>query len=112
MDNPLLAESSSVNLTGMRSTTSHKVFAELPFDYLRVQKKDIVFYIYRGGKRSSAKFGELRISQGALVWRAKGDKIGRKLNWSRLAKVMEEEGHRSEKRRQGTPRSVPRSRRT
>lgn len=64
---------------------------------MKVGKKDVVFKVYEGGR----KFGELRLSQGAVVWRGRGDQIGRKLRWSRFDELMQSTARRAERRPPG-----------
>jgi hypothetical protein len=50
----------------------------------------LVYREVRGSR--SAKFGEFRVSQGAVVWRGRRDKKGRKLNWLQFERLMQEQG--------------------
>lgn len=93
----------------MAKPRGNRVFVKVPVEDLRVRSKDIVFFIYRGKK--PAKFGELRVSQGALVWRGSFDQYGRKVSWTRFARLMEKVGKKSEKRAPGTVKSVSRKKR-
>lgn len=87
---------------------SHKVFIDMQaLSDLRVRHDDIVFRVYREDR----KFGELRISGGAVVWYGAMDKKGRKMTWTKFDALMRDEARRSEQRRPGTKRSVPRSKR-
>lgn len=83
---------------------AHKVFVDLDISMVEVEAKDIVFSIYR--KRT--KFGELRVSRGAIVWRGRADQLGRKLSWARFHELMDSVARRTERRRPGTSKSVPR----
>jgi hypothetical protein len=87
----------------------HKVFVDLELSDVSVAAKDFVFKVYRG-RRGKKKFGELRISQGAVVWRGHNDKDGRKLNWLRFDALMQMVGTRAERRPPGVRLSVPRRR--
>lgn len=86
---------------------AHKLFLDLAVQALDIRTKDVVFKVYREGE----KFGELRISQGAVVWRGRKDKDGRKLGWKRLDRLFQEEGRRAERRPQGANIGVPRRKR-
>lgn len=90
----------------------HRLFVTVPVEDVPVAKKDVVFFIYRGKGKRSAKFGELRVSQGALVWRGSRDQKGRKLGWDQLARLLEEHGRRAETRKPGEKKSVSRRKRT
>lgn len=96
----------------MAARNKHSLFVSVPVEDVRVTKRDVVFFLYRGKGKSSAKFGELRVSQGALVWRGAFDQIGRKIGWRRFGELMEREGRRSETRAPGEKKTVPRSRRS
>ena len=54
---------------------AYKLFIGLDVQDMQIKKKDVVFKVYGDGR----KFGELRLSQGAVVWRGRSDKIGRKM---------------------------------
>lgn len=86
---------------------SHKLFVEMDLRECEVTTKDVVFLVYRRGK----KFGELRLSRGAVVWRGRSDQVGRKMSWKRFSQVMEESAGRSERRKPGTRVSVSRKKR-
>jgi hypothetical protein len=79
---------------------------------IQVKHKDVVFFVYRRIGRRISKFGELRVSQGAVVWRGHRDQKGRKLNWGQFERLMQERGLRSERRRRADRVSVPASRRS
>lgn len=83
---------------------SHKLFLEMDLRECEVTTKDVVFLVYLRAK----KFGELRLSRGAVVWRGRHDQVGRKLSWKRFNEVMEESAGRSERRKPGTRVSVSR----
>lgn len=85
---------------------AHEVLVDLDVSSIEVKAKDIVFKVHR--KRT--KFGELRISRGAIVWRGRADQLGRKLSWARFDELMETVARRSERRRPGTNKSVPKRR--
>ena len=95
----------------MASKRPHLLFVSVPVEDYPVRAKDIVFYLYEGRGRASAKFGELRVSQGAIVWRGSRDQYGRKLAWRRFHNLMEREGSRAEIRPPGAKKSVPRRKR-
>jgi hypothetical protein len=63
-----------------------------------------VFKVYRKRK----KFGELRVSRGAVVWRGRKDQLGRKLSWRRFDDLMQSSGRLAERRSPGARVSVPR----
>lgn len=86
----------------------HAVFMSGSLEDIRVKHRDVVFFVYREVRGSrSAKFGELRVSQGAVVWRGRRDKKGRKLNWLQFERLIQEQGHRAERRRLAERVSVP-----
>ena len=82
---------------------AHKLFVDLEVSAVEVKMKDVVFKVYRRKK----KFGELRISRGAVVWRGRSDQLGRKLSWRRFDRLMQTVASRGERRAPGTPLSVP-----
>jgi len=86
---------------------THRLFLDLTVQALEVKTKDVVFKVYREGK----KYGELRVSQGAVVWRGRKDKDGRKLGWERFDRLFQEAGRRAERRKPGAVISVPRRKR-
>jgi hypothetical protein len=86
---------------------AHQLFVDIELDDVEVKSKDVVFKVYRAGE----KFGELRVSQGAIVWRGRRDKQGRKLSWRRFDRLMEETASRAETRKPGTRLGVPRRKR-
>lgn len=86
---------------------SHKVFLDFDLRDTPVQIKDLVFKIYRDDE----KFGELRISRGAVVWRGRSDQKGRKLTWARFDALMQDAAKLAEKRKPGARLGVPRSKR-
>ncbi len=57
---------------------AHKVTIEVPSTPVGV--KDVVFRVRKGGKR----LGELRISQGAVVWIPAFKSKGRRLSWAQF----------------------------
>ncbi|HUR27534.1 MAG TPA: hypothetical protein VM509_05060 [Planctomycetota bacterium] len=81
---------------------SHKLFIEMDIRECEVTSKDVIFLVYR----KKGKFGELRLSRGAVVWRGRRDQIGRKLSWNRFDKLMEDSARRSERRQPGTRLSI------
>ena len=86
---------------------TYKLFIDHDVQGMQIKKKDVVFKVYRDGR----KFGELRLSQGAVVWRGRSDKIGRKIWWAKFDELMQEEGRRAERRRPGTRTGVSRHKR-
>lgn len=82
---------------------AHKVFVDLEAAAVEVKVKDVVFKIYR----KKRKFGELRVSRGAVVWRGRSDQLGRKLSWRRFDRLMQSDAPRHERRPPGTQLSVP-----
>jgi hypothetical protein len=89
----------------------HGVFLELDLREHRVAAKDVVVFVYRGRSTKKVKFGELRVSQGAVVWRSRADRIGRKLGWTKLSLLFEAHGLRQEVRKPNARKSVsPRAR--
>jgi len=83
---------------------AHKVFVDLDVTAVEVKMKDVIFKIYRRKK----KFGELRVSRGAVVWYGRSDQIGRKMTWRRFDQAMQADARRQERRPPGSPKSVPR----
>jgi hypothetical protein len=83
---------------------AHKVFVDLEVAAVEVKMKDVVFKVYR----RRHKFGELRVSRGAVVWRGRDDQLGRKMSWRRFDALMQSYAGRAERRAPGTPLSVPR----
>lgn len=67
----------------------HKVRFNLPSRPL--SHADVIFSVREDGE----KFGELRISQGALVWFPRNKKIGYRLSWKKLDELFQSEGRRS-----------------
>jgi hypothetical protein len=82
---------------------AHKMFVDVELQAVEVKKKDVVFKVYR----RRHKFGELRISHGAVVWRGRGDQYGRKLSWDRFDELMQSSARRAERRAPGERLSVP-----
>ena len=85
-----------------------KLFIDHDVRGLQIKSKDVVFKVYRDGR----KFGELRLSQGAVVWRGRKDKFGRKMRWVKFDKLMQEEARLAERRRPGTRTGVRKHKRT
>jgi hypothetical protein len=92
----------------MAAKKKHGVFLDLDLREHRVATKDVVFFVYRGRSATKAKFGEMRVSQGAVVWRGRRDQIGRKLGWTALSRLFEEHGIRQEVRKPNARKSVSR----
>ena len=95
----------------MAKSRKNHLYVSMPLNDVKVKTADVVFLLYRGKGARRKKFGELRISQGAVVWRGKNDKYGRKIGWDRFDKLLEKYGKRSEKRKPGAKKSVPKSKR-
>ena len=55
-----------------------------------VGANDIVFEV----KENDVKLGDLRVSQGNVFWLPSGHTIGRVLQWSQFAQLIEEHGRR------------------
>jgi len=96
----------------MKIMRSHGVFLDVDVRETPVRARDVMFLIYRGRRAAKTKFGELRVSQGGVVWRGRRDKLGRKLGWARLADLFDQMGRRSERRRKGARKTVSRRVRT
>lgn len=71
----------------------HKVNFNLPSRPLA--RTDIIFTVQEDGE----KFGELRISKGALVWFPKNKQIGYRMTWKKLDAIFQQEGSRRIPRR-------------
>ena len=65
---------------------AHEVKFEIPSRPLGV--KDLVFTVRKNG----AKFGELRVSQGAVVWIPAEKSKGRRLSWKQIDQLAQEHG--------------------
>jgi hypothetical protein len=66
----------------------HKVQFNVPSRPLSYA--DIIFTV----EKDEEKFGELRISQGALVWFPRNKQIGYRLSWKKLDAFFQEHGRR------------------
>ncbi len=66
----------------------HKVHFNLPNRPLAFA--DIVFTVQEDGE----KFGELRISKGALVWFPRNKQIGYRISWKKLDAMFQAKGSR------------------
>ncbi len=86
----------------------HKLLVDIDVRKMEVRKKDIVFTV----KQNDVKFGELRLLQGAVVWRGSHDQIGRKMGWTRFDQMMQEEVRRAERRPSRSKTAVRRKKRT
>ncbi len=86
---------------------AYKLFLDHDVRGMQIKSKDVVFKVYRGGR----KFGELRLSQGAVVWRGRKDKIGRKMGWLKFDGLMQEKARLAERRRPGTRTGVAKRKR-
>ena len=65
---------------------AHKVTFEIPSR--PVGFKDLVFRVRKNGSA----FGELRVSQGAVVWSPAVKSKGRRLSWAQIDKLARKEG--------------------
>lgn len=65
---------------------AHDVTFEVPARPLG--KKDLVFIV----RQNRAKFGELRISRGAVVWIPADKSKGRRISWSQLDRFAQANG--------------------
>jgi hypothetical protein len=65
---------------------AHKVTFEIPSR--PVGFKDLVFKVRKNG----AKFGELRVSQGAVVWIPAEKSKGRRLSWIQVDSLAQQHG--------------------
>ena len=92
----------------MASKKTHGVFLVLGGLEIEIKTADIQFIIYKGKPSRDSKFGELGVSRGAVVWRGRKDHLGRKLSWSRVEKLFEEFGRRSERRKKGARKTISR----
>lgn len=86
----------------------HQLFIDVDVVDMEVRSKDVVFQVYEDNK----KFGELRVSRGAVVWRGAYDRIGRKMRWKKFDALMQEEARRAERRPRGARTSVRRGKRS
>lgn len=65
---------------------AHQVTFEVPARPVGV--KDLVFVV----RKNKTKFGELRVSQGAVVWIPAVKSKGRRLSWTKLDELAQEFG--------------------
>ena len=86
----------------------HELFLDLDVQDLEIGGKDVVFKVYQDGE----KFGELRLSRGAVVWRGRSDQFGRKMRWTKFDRVMQEEARRAELRPPGSKLTVRKDKRS
>ena len=82
---------------------AHQLFLNVNVQDAPVGTRDVVFLVYKDDE----KFGELRISKGAVVWRGKFDQYGRKLSWAKFDKLMQEHGRKAELRSPTAHKTVP-----
>ena len=73
---------------------AHKVMMDLPPGNVEIKHADVKFKVRRDGKL----FGTLEISKGSIVWYPAGKKFGRKMNWRKFSKMMEDNATRFETR--------------
>lgn len=71
----------------------HDVRFDIPVR--RLGKTDVNFYIVIDGET----FGQLSISNGAIVWFPKGSKKGLKMSWQKFDEMMRENAGRRERRK-------------
>jgi len=71
----------------------HKVTFNLPNRPLAYA--DVIFSVQENGE----KFGELRISKGALVWFPRNKQIGYRLSWKKLDAMFQDKGIRRNTRK-------------
>jgi len=71
----------------------HDVSFDIP--QRRLGKTDVNFYIEIDGET----FGQLSVSNGAIVWFPKGSRKGRKMGWKRFDEFMQENTGRRERRK-------------
>ena len=57
-------------------------------------KADVTFDVWADDE----KLGTLAVSQGAVVWFARNNTKGRKMNWTKFDEFMQEKGRRAERR--------------
>ncbi|MFZ9915141.1 MAG: hypothetical protein ACO3IB_07365 [Phycisphaerales bacterium] len=95
----------------MPKRNHHRLYLTASLANVLVLKKDVKFFVYHGPEGDDDKIGELRVSQGGLVWYGRHDKRGRKVGWERFARFMESSNNRSESRTRSEPKSVPRGKR-
>ena len=81
---------------------AHQLFMNMKILDAPVGTRDVVFLVYKDDE----KFGELRVSKGAVVWRGKFDQYGRKMGWAKFDRLMEEHGRRAEHRSPGARKTV------
>lgn len=82
----------------------HELYIDFDDQDVPARKKDVVSKVLADGE----KFGELRLSQGSVVWRGRGDKDGRKMSWAKFDRLMQEQAIRAERRPPGARVSVRR----
>lgn len=71
----------------------HKVTLNTP--PLEIGKTDVSFSI----RKDDSKIGEIRISNGSIVWFPAKNSYGYKLSWAKMAKLFAKHGtHKAEKR--------------
>ena len=95
----------------MAKRMNHGLFLTAALKNVQILKRDVRFIVYHGPTGSDEKIGELRVSQGGLVWYGRSDKRGRKVGWERFARFMDQSSNRSERRASSEHKSVPRSKR-
>jgi hypothetical protein len=71
----------------------HDVWFDIPVR--RLGKTDLNFYVKIDGET----FGQLSISNGAIVWFPKSSKNGLKVSWRKFEEMMRENSGRSKRRK-------------
>jgi len=82
---------------------AHQLFLNVEVQDAPIGSRDVVFLVYKDDE----KFGELRVSKGAVVWRGKFDQYGRKMSWAKFDRVMQERGRKAELRPPKARKTVP-----
>ena len=80
-------------LRGNLDRYERSVLGDADVQDMEIRSKDVVFKVYQDGE----KFGKLRLSRGAVVWRGRFDQIGRKMSWSRFDTLMQKKAVRAER---------------
>jgi hypothetical protein len=72
----------------------HQPFVNLDVLDTKVRHEDVAFIVDHDRRES----GELRVNQGAVVWRGRAGKVGRKLLRTRFDALMQQAARRAERR--------------
>ena len=75
---------------------STKLYMNLDVKRVPVKSKDVIFVIR---DEEDSKVGEIRISQGGIVWRDRSKQWGRKIGWKKFSGLMDDYGSYREKRK-------------